>query len=143
MIWQYSDRFGYPAWCDIEIHLRPDGKRVFLVTEFVYNPARRVTNNPIKLANEVKDHYRLQPREVIWIDHYPERLQGSVTNEWLTECFELLQLSANERGEFTAAKASRLTTSQVADLISGELDVSALFASTEVANNDISENVAA
>jgi hypothetical protein len=142
MIWKYNDRFGYPAWCDIEIHPRPDGKRVFLVTELVYNPARCITNNAIKLANEVKDHYRLKPKEVIWIEHHPERLHGGITNEWLTECYELLQLSANERGEFTAAEANRLTARQVADLISGELDV-ALFATTEVANNDISENVAA
>jgi hypothetical protein len=65
------------------------------VSEIVHNPGRCVTNDPVKLANEVKRHYALKPKDVIWIEHYPERPQCGTSTEWLSECYELARLSTN------------------------------------------------
>lgn len=130
MIWRYSDRFGYPAWCDIAIHQRPDGKQVFLVTEIVHNPSRCITNNPVKLANEVRQHYALKPKDMIWIEHYPERARCGTSSDWLSESYELIRLSANRRGEFTAAESERLTTRQVETVVAGSLQTAQFFQAT-------------
>jgi hypothetical protein len=135
MIWRYNDRFGYPAWCDIDIHQRADGKQVFLVTEIVHNPGRCITNNPVKLANEIKDHYRLKPNEMIWIEHYPERPGCGTSNEWLSECYDLVRLSAHRRCEFTAAESKRITMREVDDLMSGRLEVADVFSATAPDSN--------
>jgi hypothetical protein len=109
------------------MHARLDGKRVFLVSEIVHNPSRCITNDPVKLANEVRRHNALRAKDMIWIEHYPERPRCGTTGEWLAECYELVRLSANRRGDFTAAESRRLTVCQVEDLISGRLQVVELF----------------
>jgi hypothetical protein len=102
MIWRSDDRFGYPSWCDLEMRERPDGKRVFIASELVVNPGRCVTNDPVKLANEVRRHFAMKAKDMIWIEHYPRRQHCGASDDWLAECFEWLRFSINRRGEFTA-----------------------------------------
>jgi hypothetical protein len=121
MIWRYEDRFGYPSWCDVEIHERPDGKRVFLLTEISYNPARAVTQNPEILANRLKVRYRLNAHTLIWIEHYPERRQLTETGEWLREVYDLVKFKNGSTGRLRVVQVKRITPDQARALISGAL----------------------
>ena len=130
MIWRYDERFGYAAWRDLEVHEQSEGNRVFVVTEIAHNPGRCISNDPVKLANEVRRHYALRPKDMIWIEHYPERPRCGTTAEWLAECYDLVRLSANRRGDFTVAVSQRITAREVQDLISARIDVAELFTAT-------------
>ena len=108
----YKGFWGCDASCDIEVHLRSDGKHVFIATEVPENRGTSITNYAEHLATAMRKQYGLKPEDVIWIEHYPE------AKDRRKESFDLVRFAV-EGDSFRTPVWTRLTEETVDDLIAG------------------------
>lgn len=67
----YAGLHGRPARCGLEIIELSDGRTVVIATELSDNPGVSVTNFAEELATIVCRMFLIDPRKMIWIEHYP------------------------------------------------------------------------
>jgi hypothetical protein len=74
----YNDRFRFRGLhgCRSACHLRlyrSASKAVAIATEPEDNPGTSVTNACEQLAQQVCEHFAIDPETLTWVEHYPER----------------------------------------------------------------------
>ena len=76
MLYAYPSNFGGDAKCDLEI-IRGGTTTLVICTELNDNPGTSITNFAEGLATLVcQADATIDPRHLIWIEHYPERMAG-------------------------------------------------------------------
>lgn len=109
--------FWSDSYCDIEVHQRSDGKYVFVATELPDNPGTSVTNYAEQLATAMRTQYARKPRDVIWIEHYPE------AKDRRKEDFDLVRFLGMEGDSLRTPVWTRITEQAVNELIAGVRNV--------------------
>lgn len=120
MRYNYQGFWGCASSCDIEVHLRNDGKYVFIATEVPDNPGTSVTNYAEHLATAMRRQHGLKPEDMIWIEHYPE-------TERRKGVFDLVRFLGMEGDSFRGPVWTRITEQAVEDLIAGVRSVEDLL----------------
>jgi hypothetical protein len=67
---QYRGFHGCPCVCSLEILRLADGRTAVIATELEDNPGTSVTNVAGHLASEVCDRFGIDPKNLVWIEHY-------------------------------------------------------------------------
>ena len=100
MIYNYTGFHGCASICDLEIH-----KNLVIVSEMPENEGTSITNMAEQLATLVCQEYDIDPKHLIWIEHYPER------GEWkdYPESYDLVQFNLNDDGVFSSPRWTGLT----------------------------------
>lgn len=66
----YRGFHGCASWCGLEIIRLRDGRTVVIATEVEDNPGTSVTNMAEGLASRVCAEFTINPRSLVWIEHY-------------------------------------------------------------------------
>ena len=61
---------GRRGWCRLELLRASDGRTVAIATELADNPGTSVTNASEYLASNVCSKFGVDPRSLVWIEHY-------------------------------------------------------------------------
>lgn len=61
---------GYRCWCALEMLPLRDGRTAVIATEVADNPGTSVTNAFELLATDVCARFTIDPRRLVWIEHY-------------------------------------------------------------------------
>lgn len=73
VLFQYPGYFGTKSFCMIEVLRKGDRKAVVIATEHADNPGTSITNRVEEIASRVCAQYLINPADLVWIEHYPER----------------------------------------------------------------------
>ena len=73
MHFEYEGYRGCRSFCGLDVVLENDGAALVICTEQWDNPGTSVTNRAEHIANRVCRENGLDPRRLIWVEHYPER----------------------------------------------------------------------
>ena len=89
MIYNYIGFDGNYGICDLEII-----KNLVIVTEISENEGTSITNMAEHLATQICQEFDIDPKNLIWIEHYPQR------GEWkeYPESYDLVQFNLNANG---------------------------------------------
>jgi hypothetical protein len=68
---RFPGLYGCVAWCDLERVELTDGRVVVIVSEREDNPGVSVTNFAEELATILCHRYSIEPKRLVWIEHYP------------------------------------------------------------------------
>ncbi len=137
MRYEYRGFWNSEGCCDIESCTRPDGKRVFIVTELPANPGTSITNMAAHLATAIRKQHGLLAEQFIWIEHYaPSQSRGgSKLGSKLIgpeDTYDLVRFAAyDDEGNYIEPKWKRLTTHQLEGLLTGTLETDAIWAETK------------
>ena len=61
---------GCQCWCSLEVLPLSDGRTAVIATEVADNPGTSVTNAFELLATDVCARFTIDPRRLVWIEHY-------------------------------------------------------------------------
>ena len=92
MIYNFTGFHACACICDLEII-----KNLVIAFEMPENEGTSVTNMAEHLATQVCKDFDIDPKHLIWIEHYPER------GEWkdYPESFDLVSFNLNGDGVFS------------------------------------------
>ena len=79
MIYNYTGFHGCDSKCELQII-----NNLVIATEIPENEGTSVTNMAEHLATMVCQTFGIEPKHLIWIEHYPERANGRNTQSLLT-----------------------------------------------------------
>lgn len=68
---EFTGLHGRPAACGIERIDLPDGRVVIITTELPENPGVSITDFAKQLAGIVCQRFSIDPKKLVWIEHYP------------------------------------------------------------------------
>ena len=89
MIYNYTGFHGSYCICDIEII-----KNLVIATEMPENEGTSITNMAEHLATQVCQEFDIDPKNLIWIEHYPQRCERKES----PESYDLVQFNLNANG---------------------------------------------
>jgi len=69
-LYLYRGFHGCVCWCGLEIIRLRDGRTIVIATEVEDNPGTSVTNMAEGLASRVCAEFSIDPRSLVWIEHY-------------------------------------------------------------------------
>ena len=100
MIYNYTGFLDSYCICDIEII-----KNLVIVTEMPENEGTSITNMAEHLATQVCQEFDIDPKTLIWIEHYPQR------GEWkqYPESYELVSFNLNTEGVFSSPRWTEIS----------------------------------
>ena len=93
MIYNYEGFHGCVCICDLEII-----KNLVIASEMPENEGTSVTNFAEQLATRVCQEFEIEPKHLIWIEHYPER--DGVSRKY-AESYDLVSFNLNGDGVFS------------------------------------------
>ena len=93
MIYNYEGFHGCVCICDLEII-----KNLVIASEMPENEGTSVTNFAEQLATLVCQEFEIEPKHLIWIEHYPER--DGVSRKY-AESYDLVSFNLNGDGVFS------------------------------------------
>ena len=89
MIYNYTGFYGSYSICDLEII-----KNLVIATEIPENEGTSITNIAEHLATQVCQEFDIDPKHLIWIEHYPQRGE----RKEYPESYDLVQFNLNANG---------------------------------------------
>ena len=92
MIYNYTGFHGCACICELEII-----DTLVIVSEMPENEGTSVTNFAEQLATLVCQEFKIEPKHLIWIEHYPER--GDFRD--FPESYDLVNFNLNGKGIFS------------------------------------------
>lgn len=104
MIFEYEGYWGCKSKCDIEIH-----GNIVIATELDDNPGTSITNFAVQLATLVCNKFNISYKNLIWIEHYPERKRTE-------ESFDFTTFNISEKG-FSSPRWKRVTKENILSVI--------------------------
>lgn len=110
--------FAALACCRIRIWERYGEPPVVMATELPDNPGMSITNAAEYLATDVWELLGAPEREIVWIEHYPER---GPAQRRIPEEFDRVTFTQTERG-FAGPQWRRLSRAEVEALLGGPLE---------------------
>ena len=93
MIYNYEGFHGCACICDLEII-----KNLVIASEMPENEGTSITNFAEQLATLVCQEFEIEPKHLIWIEHYPER--DGVSRKY-AESYDLVSFNLNGDGVFS------------------------------------------
>ena len=106
MIYNYEGFHGCACICDLEIT-----KNLVIVSEMPENEGTSVTNFAEQLATQVCREFEIQPKHLIWVEHYPER--GDWKELGYPESYDLVSFNLNDNGVFSNPRWTGITPAVV------------------------------
>ena len=72
-VFHYKGFHGCDCKCGLRIVPLTDGRVVVICSELPDNPGTSVTNFAEELAGLVCAEYRIEPKQLVWIEYYVDR----------------------------------------------------------------------
>ena len=96
IIYNYKGFYGCACKCGLQVH-----KNLVIATEIPQNEGTSITNMAAELASLVCEGFEIEPSELIWIEHYPDRGLNERTGEYeIPEDFSLVTFKQKEKTSY-------------------------------------------
>ena len=96
IIYNYKGFHGCACKCELQIH-----KNLVIATEIPQNEGTSITNMADQLASLICEGFKIEPSELIWIEHYPDRELNERTGEYeIPEDFSLVTFKQEEKTSY-------------------------------------------
>ena len=105
MIYNYTGFHGCVCICNLEII-----KNLVIATELNENEGTSITNMAEHLATLICQEFEIEPKHLIWVEHYPTRPGGS---RQLPASYDLVQFNLDSSGTFRQPRWTPLTSETV------------------------------
>ena len=76
----YCGHYNCLSWCALELLPLADGRTAVIATELKENPGTSITNACAELAFYVCMDFGIDPKRLVWIEHYSYAAEGGTGN---------------------------------------------------------------